>query len=758
MEEALMTSIVRLRRKFAKSIGSVEARSLERAKVGKVVPGGYIVDVADMPGKIYVRIEKNGGISLTTAINRGSPIAISDNDDENVVWLRRDPKSGDYEVVRRMDIVDVDQPVKAFTMPPHTHNKPGNYDPVSSIRILPGLVQRKASGLTVLVRQFVYKSGSGYAFFPQSNFDLTSYLPATDYYHAWVVVGFDPGTATLTAQTGTEYPTTTELDESHIEAMAISFIPLMAIKLKNGQTQPPTYADMIDMRNWFATTEIAPGDARFWVSTASSALSNETNMGALTTGLVYHTVSGGVSTPSTATSAQVVGAIDAAAIPSNKLAAIDYLEFSDTSVPSTPAANRLRQYAVDVQGKTELFIIDDQGFKRNLARDLVITVYNPGAVINYGNPVRVQNAFSSTNKPQIYKAQADSLANCEGILGITIETISGSGYGRVLIAGITHTANTSAFSVGDTLYVNPTVAGTLVSFEPTPPDIARRVGVVLKVGTTDGEILWQPGEPELRAGTDYVQPNSGSNVINTNMITDSAVTDAKIATLTATKLRGTSGRLIKLAGTGSAATELAGTNTGDILRWGGSSWDAARPGFAEMIAHTAIAGSDATITLSNLSTLNSNFTHLMIMLMLRSNVAGVRDALMMTFNGVTTASQYTSFNAKATHSATLTTFQNLASSESGIKLDSVVPGDSATGSYFGIIKITVFNYRSTALFKNVVYESFAQWGTTTGLLQTQQGGGQWLSTSAITSILIAPNNGSGWKVASTYSLYGIGGA
>lgn len=56
---------------------------------------------------------------------------------------------------------------------------------------------------------------------------------------------------------------------------------------------------------FFGTTQTAaaggaaPSDAPFWTSTSNGGLSAEANMGALTTGLVCHTVTGGVSVPST---------------------------------------------------------------------------------------------------------------------------------------------------------------------------------------------------------------------------------------------------------------------------------------------------------------------------------------------------------------------------------------------------------------------------------------------------------------------------
>jgi hypothetical protein len=49
-----------------------------------------------------------------------------------------------------------------------------------------------------------------------------------------------------------------------------------------------------------AGTDFAAPDAKFWTSQAESGLSAEVNLGALTTGLLKHSVSGSVSTPATA--------------------------------------------------------------------------------------------------------------------------------------------------------------------------------------------------------------------------------------------------------------------------------------------------------------------------------------------------------------------------------------------------------------------------------------------------------------------------
>lgn len=63
----------------------------------------------------------------------------------------------------------------------------------------------------------------------------------------------------------------------------------------------------IDLRQWLNVVDEpgggggAPTDAKYWVSESDSGLSDEVNLGALTTGMLKHTVTTGVSTPATAT-------------------------------------------------------------------------------------------------------------------------------------------------------------------------------------------------------------------------------------------------------------------------------------------------------------------------------------------------------------------------------------------------------------------------------------------------------------------------
>jgi hypothetical protein len=84
--------------------------------------------------------------------------------------------------------------------------------------------------------------------------------------------------------------------------MAILPIPSSSVTL----IDPVTGGISVQWQNFFQslgtiTGTYAPTDARYWVSTSDSSLTNEQNLGSLTTGYMKLTVAAGIATPSTVT-------------------------------------------------------------------------------------------------------------------------------------------------------------------------------------------------------------------------------------------------------------------------------------------------------------------------------------------------------------------------------------------------------------------------------------------------------------------------
>jgi hypothetical protein len=115
-----------------------------------------------------------------------------------------------------------------------------------------------------------------------------------------------------------------------------------------------------------------------------------------------------------------------------------------------------------------------------------------GSTIGKGTAVYVYSADSGM--PLVAEARADSDDQIYRLVGITNESIANNSVGYVTYDGIVSNIDTSAFAVGDELYVSSTVAGDLVSTPPSTPNNVRVVGYVLTSNATTGRIFVRVGQ------------------------------------------------------------------------------------------------------------------------------------------------------------------------------------------------------------------------------------------------------------------------
>jgi hypothetical protein len=762
------------------AMNTTERESLLRARIGKIVPGGMITDVPNDPGKVFIRLYRNGAVSLTSAINRGAPLRANPDptkDHENDVWVKIDPKTASFVIERRVEVRDTDQPVRPLDVPPHNHAiGSGNEDPVEGLRFLPGLVHKRAAdSLIVKVRGFTYKTPTGYAKFATTTFDLEPYLPTTANTHAYAIVGFNPATEAIVAVTGTEYPTTTALTDAHIEEITFSYIPLAAVKLQNGQTRSPDYRDFVDLREWFSSTVLsstyAPIGSKFWVSQADSTLTNEVNLGALTTGVVYITVSGGIATPSTATQSELatallgangganqvvkratttgalsVGALANADIPttlsSKSLTGAnitDYLQLTEASTPASPANTAVRLFAADVNGRTKLIFIDSNGFQRTLTEQIILQVRNAtGSTIAAGKVVRVSGV--SSQLPSISLAIADTVANAEGILAIATESIANGSIGWAVLRGSLNGIDTSALSTGD-VYLSGSSSGDMTNSAPT---VSRRIGTVLVIGNP-GILFFSPEPVSIASPAAIGAAPKGSPYITKT--TDSDLTNEFALGSLAT------GLLHNTTTTG-VPTVVAGSTVGDFPRWNGSGFASARPYFGDIIASATYGSDQAVLQFTDLTSVNGSFDHLVLMLQVRTSASpAARDGLVIRLNNDATAGNYFSFTSRTSHSGVLSTSEALGTIQ-GINPALAVVGNGAGVGIHSPFRLTIWNYRDT-IYKLCTFESYVPYGAS-GQFQYTAGGCLYQSTSAITRVDVFPEAGATLKAGGYYSIYGIG--
>jgi hypothetical protein len=133
-----------------------------------------------------------------------------------------------------------------------------------------------------------------------------------------------------------------------------------------------------------------------------------------------------------------------------------------------------------------------------------------GAVVGFVG-VGSNNVLSVT--PYLADGSSPSLY----ILGVMAEELPDSGAtGLCCVWGNVSGIDTSAFSVGDVLYANPTVAGAFTNVKPTAPDNVIPIAAVLVDSATAGEIFVRPTIEQQKYYGEFTKTSDQSPaVINT---------------------------------------------------------------------------------------------------------------------------------------------------------------------------------------------------------------------------------------------------
>src|SRR6056297_957198 len=165
---------------------------------------------------------------------------------------------------------------------------------------------------------------------------------------------------------------------------------------------------------------------------------------------------------------------------------IDDITFNAIADGSEPTYTEGMLYYSNAK-KSLIQYTDSSNVNIELGKELYVRVYNDtAAAIEKGKVV--YPVGSTGDVPKVELAQADSLDTARPI-GITSEQIAVGEEGFVIIFGSLADIDTSAYSLGDTLYVSATTAGNLTNTKPSYPNKAVRVGVVVSVSSTTGEII-----------------------------------------------------------------------------------------------------------------------------------------------------------------------------------------------------------------------------------------------------------------------------
>lgn len=155
--------------------------------------------------------------------------------------------------------------------------------------------------------------------------------------------------------------------------------------------------------------------------------------------------------------------------------------------PGTPSAtDSMKIYALTDNGTVAIESVDSTGYTQRLNRDISLLARNQtGSTIPRGSAVHISGSFGDT--ALIILSQANSTTTIPAI-GLAAEDIPNLGYGHVIQFGQVSNIDTSAFTVGDELWISPTVAGGLTKTEPTAPNIAQPLATVLTSDAASGTV------------------------------------------------------------------------------------------------------------------------------------------------------------------------------------------------------------------------------------------------------------------------------
>lgn len=251
---------------------------------------------------------------------------------------------------------------------------------------------------------------------------------------------------------------------------------------------PVTGAPSVQWQNFLNSLQtitggFAPLDARYWVSTSNSDLTNETNLGALMTGYLKLTVAAGVGTPSTVTS-----------IPGTDITGSALTKTDDTNVTLTlggsPLTGLLRAISITVGWLSQLGL-SRGGTHADLSAtggtNQVLKQSSAGADITVGT-------LAATNLSDVFSQQTFTPALAFGGASTGI-TYSGQ-VGRYLQIGkyIWFQISLLLTSKGSA------TGGATVSLPATAANVTNNFAVVPTIGATFAAGTFTP--------VSYIQPNT----------------------------------------------------------------------------------------------------------------------------------------------------------------------------------------------------------------------------------------------------------
>jgi Major tropism determinant N-terminal domain len=124
----------------------------------------------------------------------------------------------------------------------------------------------------------------------------------------------------------------------------------------------------------------------------------------------------------------------------------------------------------------------------NFAPDTRILVKNDSGVsLAKGTPVMAVGATG--DRIRVAKAVADGSVEPRYMLGVMFETVANGSEGYLTLTGEITNLDTSAYTIGDILYIDPNTPGIFTTTAPSSPDLSMAVAIVTRVNASSGRIF-----------------------------------------------------------------------------------------------------------------------------------------------------------------------------------------------------------------------------------------------------------------------------
>jgi hypothetical protein len=132
---------------------------------------------------------------------------------------------------------------------------------------------------------------------------------------------------------------------------------------------------------------------------------------------------------------------------------------------------------------------DDDGIVEQSKRELVAFINKTGSTLNGGIIVYLKTSSASSNYPEAVKANASTETTSSKTIGAVYQDTINDAVGYIVTSGEVDNLDTSAYSIGDRLWL-ATTDGQITTTRPTPPNHAVFIGTVTRAQNGNGRILY----------------------------------------------------------------------------------------------------------------------------------------------------------------------------------------------------------------------------------------------------------------------------